>query len=141
MKMRIAILGGGGVGVCAALELAHCGHSVDIYEQDSQPIMRASLVNEGKIQQGFLYANDPSRRTAQLMALGALSFRACLSRWLDITPHPFDVSTPFVYAVHKDTMINVENHHHHYAAYSEIFQQFNISSAFHYLGPDARLCF
>src|SRR4029453_6941065 len=120
--MRIAILGGGGVGVCAALELAHCGHSVDIYEQDSKPIMRASFVNEGKIHQGFLYANDPSRRTARLMALGALSFRVCLSRWLDVAAHPFDVSTPFVYAVHKDTMIDVEHLQHHYAACCKIFE-------------------
>ncbi len=139
--MRIAILGGGGVGVCAALELAHCGHAVDIYEQDSMPIKRASLVNEGKIHQGFLYANDPSRRTARLMALGALSFRACLSRWLDVTAHPFDASTPFVYAVHKDTMINVENLQHHYAACCEIFQQLRNASGLRYLGRDEPMSF
>src|SRR5215208_7051347 len=101
--MRIAILGAGGVGVCAALELAHSGHSVDIYEQDQKPLMRASRINEGKIHQGFLYAKDSSRRTARLMALGALNFTACLSRWLDLTSDPLNVSEPFVYAVHKDT--------------------------------------
>src|SRR5260370_34627968 len=75
------------------------------------------------------------------MALGALSFRACLSRWLDITAHPFDVSTPFVYAVHKDTMINVENLQHHYAACCEIFQELQIASGLHYLGRDEPIGF
>ena len=75
------------------------------------------------------------------MALGALSFRVCLSRWLDITAHPFDVSTPFVYAVHKDTMINVENLQHHYAACCEIFREFKIASGFHYLWRDEPMSF
>src|SRR6478735_7407069 len=83
-KMHIAVLGAGGVGACTALEIASRGHSVDIYERDREPVMRATRINEGKVHQGFVYANDPSGRTAELMARGALAFSACLSRWIDL---------------------------------------------------------
>ena len=47
--MRIAILGAGNAGVCTALELASRGHAVDLYDENSQVITRASQNNEGKI--------------------------------------------------------------------------------------------
>lgn len=134
--MRIAILGGGGVGICAALEIARRGYCVDVYEQDPKPLMRASRVNEGKIHQGFLYAKDLSRRTARMMAEGAMTFSACLSRWLDLTSIPLDVSTPFVYAVHKESMIKIDDLRQHYAACSSIFREIQASSGLRYLEDD-----
>jgi hypothetical protein len=134
--VRIAILGGGGVGVCAALEIARRGHCVDIYEQDPQPIMRASRVNEGKIHQGFLYAKDPSKRTARLMAEGALAFAACLSRWLDLADAPLEVSTPFVYAVHKESMVDIDDLRRHYAGCVSILHEMQASSGLRYLARD-----
>jgi hypothetical protein len=134
--MHIAILGGGGVGVCAALEIARHGCTVDIYEQDPAPIGRASRVNEGKIHQGFLYAKDSSRRTARLLARGALSFAACLARWVDVTPEDLGLSTPFVYAVHRDTMLDVDSLRSHYAACCAIFNDMRDASDLRYLGLD-----
>jgi len=132
--VRIAILGGGGVGVCAALEIASRGHSVDIYEQESEPIMRASRVNEGKIHQGFLYANDSSKRTVRLLAEGALNFASCLSRWLDIATEPLIPSTPFVYAVHANTMVDIETVRRHFADCCSIISELQESSGLLYLG-------
>ena len=134
--MRIAVLGGGGVGVCAALEIARHGHQVDVYEQDAQPVRRASRVNEGKIHQGFLYAKDPSGRTARMMARGALSFTACLSRWIDVGPDSLNFSTPFTYAVHRDTLVDIDGIRAHFAACCAIFGAMQAASGLRYLERD-----
>ena len=134
--MRIAILGGGGVGVCAALELARYGLTVDVYEQDARPLMRASRVNEGKIHQGFLYANDPTARTAQVLAEGALAFTACLARWIAIDPATLRLSTPFVYAVHKSTMVSLDKLERHYADCRSLFEGLRAATGLRYLGRD-----
>ena len=39
-----------------------------------------------QIHQGILYAKDPSLRTARVMIRGALTFTACLARWIDVGP-------------------------------------------------------
>ncbi|MGH2870424.1 MAG: FAD-dependent oxidoreductase [Solirubrobacteraceae bacterium] len=114
-RRQIAVLGGGGAGSCAALEISKHGHGVDIYEQDATPVMRASRVNEGKIHLGFLYANDVSKRTAAIMARSALAFGECMSRWLDLTPEDLVLSTPFLYAVHRDSLLTADQLRRHYA--------------------------
>jgi hypothetical protein len=134
--LRIAVLGGGGVGVCAALEIARHGHDVDIYEQDAQPVWRASRVNEGKIHQGFLYAKDTSRRTARLMARGALTFTACLSRWIDVGPDSLSTSTPFMYAVHRDTQVDLDGLRAHFSDCCTLFNEMRAASGLRYLGRD-----
>ena len=62
----IAIIGAGLAGCCAALELARRGHRVTLIEQDGVPMNRASLLNEGKIHLGLIYANDRTMETARL---------------------------------------------------------------------------
>jgi glycine/D-amino acid oxidase-like deaminating enzyme len=136
VTLRIAILGGGGVGTCAALEIARHGHHVDVFEQDAQPVWRASRVNEGKIHQGFLYAKDTSLRTARMMARGALTFTACLSRWIDVGPDSLNFSTPFMYAVHRDTQVDVARLRVHFAACCSIFAEMQAASGLRYLGRD-----
>ena len=98
------LLGAGGVGICAALEIASRGFPVDVYDRDTLPVGRASYVNEGKIHQGLLYAKDPSRRTVDILLPGALAFYACLRRWLDLKPEDLQLSTPFIYAVSRRSM-------------------------------------
>ena len=71
-KKKISILGAGGAGACAALELSQRGYSVDLYEEGPIPIRKASYVNEGKIHVGFIYAMDRDLHTAKQMILGAL---------------------------------------------------------------------
>src|ERR1043165_207505 len=64
MTKRVAILGGGMFGVCAALELAHRGQRVVLVEGALDLLEGAGRWNEGKIHLGFLYAGDPSLSTA-----------------------------------------------------------------------------
>src|SRR5262245_28833608 len=80
--MRIAVLGAGLQGACAALALAAAGHTVDLYEREAQAMARASLNNEGKIHLGFVYARDTSLRTAHVMLAGAASFLPLLRCWI-----------------------------------------------------------
>ena len=134
--MRIAVLGGGGVGVCAALEIARHGHFVDLYEQDPLPVRRASRINEGKIHQGFLYAKDAAHRTARTMIRGALAFTACLSRWIELREDTVHLSTPFVYAIHKDTMVDVDRLRGHFASCCTIAHEMRSVSGLKYLGRD-----
>jgi hypothetical protein len=131
--MHVAILGAGGVGACAALELADAGCSVDVFERLSRPLRGASYVNEGKIHQGFIYANDDPERTARLMAVGALNFRRLLSRWIDVDA-AFSLSTPFVYAVLEGSMLGVDRIRAHFDACLRVFGVEQRATGFDYLG-------
>jgi hypothetical protein len=139
--LRIAILGGGGVGVCAALELARHSHDVDIFEQDALPIRRASRINEGKIHQGVLYAKDPTNRTAALMMRGALAFSAALSRWIDVDEETLGLSTPFIYAVHEDSLVSADGMRAHFARCCKMFEEMRAASGLDYLGTEAPASF
>jgi glycine/D-amino acid oxidase-like deaminating enzyme len=92
-RLRVAVLGAGGVGACTALELASHGCRVDLYEQDSQPLMRASRINEGKIHRGFLYAHDRSLRDGAIdgaRRIGVLGLPLPVDRSRDGAAPPVD---------------------------------------------------
>ena len=72
--MSIAILGAGILGSCTALELADRGYRLTVFERNAEPLSEASLYNEGKLHLGFVYAADPSFRTAARMIRGAARF-------------------------------------------------------------------
>lgn len=133
--MHVAILGAGGVGACAALELAAAGCTADVFERRAEPLRGASYVNEGKIHQGFIYANDDPDRTARTMATGALTFRRLLARWIDVD-RAFALSTPFVYAVLDDSMLGVDRIRAHFDACLRIFGGLQQATGFDYLGSD-----
>ena len=106
--MKVAVLGAGFQGVCVTLELAKRGVEVDLFDKNELPITQAGRINEGKIHLGFTYANDPTMRTAQMMIRGSLTFRNTLNRWIDFDKEMVRLSSPFLYAIHKDTLIPVD---------------------------------
>lgn len=112
-KKRIAILGAGGLGACLALELSQRGYQVDLYEEHSEPIKKASFVNEGKIHLGFIYAMDKDFHTSRQLIIAALHFISNLKRWVDISPEEL-ISTPFNYCIHKGSLMNAEELAPHY---------------------------
>jgi len=119
--MRVAIIGGGLTGACAALELAERGCSVDILEAGSTLVSKASFWNEGKVHLGFVYAKDASAKTAQMMIRGALQFRPLICRWIDSASIDAALSTPFHYAVHRDSMLQPAAVRAHFARVQDLF--------------------
>ncbi|MCU0401045.1 MAG: FAD-binding oxidoreductase [Algoriphagus sp.] len=119
---RIAILGAGGLGVCTALELASRGFQVDLYEEYSKPIRKASFVNEGKIHLGFIYAMDKDFYTSREMIIAALHFVDHLKRWIDVKPEEL-ISTPFNYLVHKGSLMNGDQLNAHYTKCKDFFRE------------------
>lgn len=113
------MLGAGFQGVCVALELARRGCLVDLYDAAERSITRAGLVNEGKIHLGFVYANDTSRRTADLMIEGALAFGDLIARWCGGDALKDALSSPFLYGVHRDTMVDAVEVERHFAHVAE----------------------
>lgn len=119
---RIAILGAGGVGVCTALELAQRGYKIDLYEKSSQPVSKASYVNEGKVHLGFIYAMDKDLHTARKMIVGALHFISNLKRWISVDPEDV-ISTPFYYGIHKESLMDAAELHSHYKKCIKLFDE------------------
>lgn len=138
-SIRIAILGAGGVGACAALELAARGYEVDLYDENAEPVTRASRNNEGKIHLGILYAKDRTHRTATTMITGALHFAATVRRWIDLDEDTLALSTPFYYVVHKETMVGVDDLKRHYEGCKRIFADVRDATGYTYLGSDREL--
>jgi hypothetical protein len=130
---RVAIIGGGLVGTCTALELSDRGYKVDIFEAHSELVCKASQHNEGKIHLGFIYALDLSLNTAHTMIEGAIQFVELLSRWIK-----FDIedlmSTPFHYCVHKGTLAKADKLVDHYQSCADLFDDVRSRTGLKYLG-------
>jgi glycine/D-amino acid oxidase-like deaminating enzyme len=133
--MRVAIIGGGLTGACAALELAERGCSVDILEAGSTLVSKASFWNEGKIHLGFVYAKDASGKTARTMIRGALQFRPLMCRWIDSASIDAALSTPFHYAVHRDGMLQATAVRAHFARVKDLFEAERRLPGRSYLAP------
>lgn len=132
-NQRIAILGAGGLGACAALELSKRGYKVDLYEEHSAPIKKASYANEGKVHVGFIYAMDRSFHTAEQMLVGAVYFMEYLQRWVDVNPEEM-VSTPFFYLVHRGSLLQASELNVHYQRCCQVFDQVSGGGKKKYLG-------
>jgi hypothetical protein len=137
--VKVAVLGAGGTGVCAALELAHRGYDVDLYDENPEPLTQASRCNEGKVHLGLVYAKDRSLETAKTMIQGAIHFTAYLGRWIDLTSIDALISTPYYYAVHKDTMTDAADLERHYDHCQRLFDRAYAATGLSYLGRDQQL--
>jgi hypothetical protein len=118
----VVVLGAGLAGSSVALELAARGVPVTLVERDPQPFARASLRNEGKVHLGLIYANDPSLATARLQLRGALRFGALLRRWLGPAAGALPLSTPFLYLVARDSLLDADALEAHYEAVQRLYE-------------------
>lgn len=131
--MRIAIIGGGFAGAATALELVALGQTqrglagpgaeIHIFERSAKVLDRASRHNEGKIHLGYIYGQDRSLRTADLMAHGAVVFQDALHRWLGAEAARLPVSPGFLYAVHRDSLISPEDFEAHLHACNALLRK------------------
>lgn len=132
--MRLAVAGAGIQGVSIALELARRGHPVDLYERDAAPLGRASSANEGKLHLGYVYGNDPSYRTVQVVLRGATRFASLMNRWLPFSAATVPFSEPFYYAVHRDTMVPAAALAGHFSRVAALFRDAREDPQARYLG-------
>jgi glycine/D-amino acid oxidase-like deaminating enzyme len=118
--VRIAVIGGGLQGCGVALELSDRGFDVDLFERSSRLMQGASRHCEGKIHLGYVYAADESLRTARLMAAAASTFLPTVSRWIGTSADQLGTSTPFRYAIHRDSLRTADQLVSSYKTMSEI---------------------
>jgi glycine/D-amino acid oxidase-like deaminating enzyme len=119
----VLIVGAGLLGSCIALELTRRRMRAVLLDQDSQPMNRASLRNEGKIHLGLIYANDATFETARLQLSGALRFRRLLERWIGEEANKLPTSTAFIYLVARDSVLTPDALARHY---SRVEQEYRI---------------
>lgn len=139
MTMRVAVLGAGLQGACIAMELASAGVQVDLYDQKDRCLTQASAKNEGKIHLGYVYANDPSRRTARTMIRGAVTFSSLLRRWIGDAIDAIPVSSLFYYIVHADSLLSVSDIERHFQATHGLLLEESQDVPLDYLGSDYRV--
>jgi glycine/D-amino acid oxidase-like deaminating enzyme len=104
-----AILGGGFQGCCTAVALAEQGIDIVVYDQSPSLLSRTAVANEGKIHLGYMYASDPTLKTARTMIEGALAFAPFFERYLGIRIDRIKKSTPSNYALHKDSQRDLDS--------------------------------
>ena len=119
-----------------AIALAERGVSVDLYDREAEPLTQASAQNEGKIHLGYVYANDSTRATARLMVEGSLSFGPLLRRWIGPAFDRVPVSSPFVYAVHRTSLLSPDAVFAHLSATHALLAEIGARGV-DYLGRDA----
>lgn len=136
----VLVLGAGIQGICVALALRQRGYRVTVIDQMPDVMLRTSLRNEGKIHLGFVYANDASFQTSELMLRAALNFSPLLDEWLEMHVDWCALSsTPFWYLVMQDSMLTPPQIHAHYAQLQNCLEEI-IACGEHatYLGNDLR---
>jgi glycine/D-amino acid oxidase-like deaminating enzyme len=106
---RIAILGGGILGVCTALELAQRKRQVTLIEGAPDLIQGASRWNEGKIHLGFLYAADPTMKTAARMIPGGLAFPGLVARLVEGNIDELTTTDDDVFLVHRNSVVDANS--------------------------------
>ena len=105
---RVAVLGAGIMGCCTALMLARRGCAVTLIDKAPAPISGASRWNEGKIHLGFLYAADPSGRTAEKLLPGGLGFRQLMEEMIGESIEPAITAESDIYLVHPESVVGAE---------------------------------
>ena len=95
------------LGVCTALMLARRGKRVTLIDGADALLDGASRWNEGKIHLGFLYAADPTLRTAVKLIPGGLAFRSLVE---GLVERPIDgyTTSEDVCLVHRESVVDAE---------------------------------
>lgn len=106
---RVAVLGAGIMGSCAALFLARGGCRVTLIDAAPEPVARASRWNEGKIHLGHLYAADPSLHTARHVLPGSLAFRPLLEQCIGASIEPLMTGEDDIYLCHRESVVSVDD--------------------------------
>ena len=106
MSRSVAVLGAGIMGSSTALHLARRGVAVTLFDAASEPFTGASRWNEGKIHLGFLYAADPTLRTARAVLPGGLDFKHQVEQLTGMSLDAATTTGDDHYLVHRDSVVD-----------------------------------
>lgn len=123
-RLRIAVLGAGIMGSSLALFLARKGARVSLFDAAHAPFTGASRWNEGKIHLGFLYAGDPSIRTAERLLPGGLAFRDVVEELIGQSLDQVTTPSDDIYLVHRDSVVASADMGHRFAAIGDMIRAF-----------------
>jgi len=130
----IIVIGAGLQGSSVALALAARGIRSVLLERQPQPLLAASLRNEGKIHLGFVYALSAGTATAETMLRGATSFASYLDAWCGRLPWRQWQSAPFRYLVMPDSLLSADQLAAAYRRLDETAAQIAADGPLDYLG-------
>lgn len=134
MKETVLILGAGIQGICCALALNPEKYKVILIDKTPEPMLRSGLRNEGKIHLGFVYANDPSFKTASLMLKSAIYFAPLIDSFagkrLDWQPLR---AKNFNYLILNETLVEPDKILEHYSKLEQEYRKLEDRSL-HYIG-------
>jgi len=125
MTERVAILGGGMFGACAALGLARRGQRVVLVEGAHDLLEGAGRWNEGKIHLGFLYAGDPSLSTATRLIPGGLAFPDSIERLIDDDISRFATVEDDLFLVHRKSVVDAAAYESYADRTAELIREFS----------------
>ena len=138
MTRRVAVIGAGIMGGATALFLARRGVEVVLFEAAPAPFAGASRWNEGKIHLGFLYAADPSLRTAQRILPGGLAFKPLLE---ELIGYRLERLTEMddTYLVHRRSVVSPDDTRRYFEAVAALIRSQSAASQYLVDVSDARV--
>ena len=119
-RPRVAVLGAGIMGSCLALYLVDRGVDVHLFDEAAAPMEGASRWNEGKIHLGYLYAADPTLRTAQRMLDGGLAFAPLVEELIGTRLSGHTTETDDLYLIHRDSVVDADEAGAYFAAVTDL---------------------
>lgn len=129
----VGVLGAGIMGCCLALELSKRGYRVDLIDLAPRPMTSTSLHNEGKLHLGFVYANDPTGKTHELMLRGSLAFSSIIERLTGVGAEALNTSKPFNYFLPVDSLLGMSAINKHFKKVEDEIKKVCSSSNDRYL--------
>jgi len=111
------------MGSSVALHLAGRGAHATVFEREPQPFTGASRWNEGKIHLGFLYAADPTLRTARSLLGPGLDFADQVERLTGAVCAERMTPADDLYLVHRDSVSSPQATRGYYERLAETIRE------------------
>lgn len=141
VSAKILVMGAGITGSCLALALAAEGRDVTLVDIGPKPVTGASLHNEGKLHLGFVYANDPLRKTHKVMLEGSLAFSEIINHLTGASFRDLNLSKSFFYAVPDNSQVSVRDIRKHFEDVASLAKRMVENKSQRYLGADIDVWF
>jgi len=111
------------MGSSLALFLARQGAQVTLIDAALKPFSGASRWNEGKVHLGYLYAADPSLKTARALLPGGIAFKQLTEELIGLPLEPVTTVEDDIYLVHRDSIIAPDVMQRHFEAVSALVRE------------------